>query len=61
MAMVWLKKPGFRKNPGVYKIGLVFAPFDPVNTPPAQAGGFGLRLKAGSVGHSADWSQLFAK
>ena len=25
-----------------------------VNTPPAKAGGFGLRLKAGSVGHSAD-------
>ncbi len=25
-----------------------------VNTPPAKAGGFGLRLKAGSVGTSAD-------
>ena len=25
-----------------------------VNTPPAKAGGFGLRLKAGSVGHPAD-------
>ena len=25
-----------------------------VNTPPAKAGGFGLRLKAGSIGHSAD-------
>jgi hypothetical protein len=27
---------------------------DIVNTPPAQAGGFGLRLTAGSIGHSAD-------
>jgi len=25
-----------------------------VNTPPAKAGGFGLRLKAGSIGHSTD-------
>jgi hypothetical protein len=25
-----------------------------MNTPPAKAGGFGLRLKAGSIGHSAD-------
>jgi len=25
-----------------------------VNTPPAKAGGFGLRLEAGSVGHPAD-------
>jgi hypothetical protein len=25
-----------------------------VNTPPAKAGGFGLRLKAGSIGHPAD-------
>ncbi len=25
-----------------------------MNTPPAKAGGFGLRLKAGLVGHSAD-------
>jgi hypothetical protein len=25
-----------------------------VNTPPAKAGGFGLRLKAGSIGHAAD-------
>ena len=25
-----------------------------VNTPPAQAGGFRLRLKAGSIGHAAD-------
>jgi hypothetical protein len=25
-----------------------------VNTPPAKAGGFGLRLKTGSIGHSAD-------
>ena len=25
-----------------------------VNTPPAKAGGFGLRLKAGSIGPSAD-------
>jgi len=25
-----------------------------VNTPPAQAGGFGLRLKAGSISHAAD-------
>ncbi len=25
-----------------------------VNTPPAKAGGFGLRLKAGLIGHSAD-------
>ena len=25
-----------------------------VNTPPAKAGGFGLRLKAGSIGRSAD-------
>ncbi len=26
-----------------------------VNTPPAKAGGFRLRLKAGSIGHSADY------
>ena len=26
-----------------------------VNTPPAKAGGFGLRLKAGSIGPSADY------
>ena len=32
-----------------------------VNTPPAKAGGFGLRLKAGSAGTSADWSHLSAK
>jgi hypothetical protein len=25
-----------------------------MSTPPAKAGGFGLRLKAGSIGHSAD-------
>ena len=25
-----------------------------VNTPPAKAGGFGLRLKAGLIGHAAD-------
>jgi hypothetical protein len=25
-----------------------------VNVPPAEAGGFGLRLKAGLIGHSAD-------
>jgi hypothetical protein len=25
-----------------------------VNTPPAKAGGFGLRLKAGLIGHPAD-------
>jgi len=25
-----------------------------VNTPPSKAGGFQLRLKAGSIGHSAD-------
>jgi hypothetical protein len=25
-----------------------------VNTPPAKAGGFGLRLKAGWIGHPAD-------
>ena len=25
-----------------------------VNTPPAKAGGFGLRLKAGLIGHTAD-------
>jgi hypothetical protein len=25
-----------------------------VNTPPAKAGGFGLRLKAGSIGHPAN-------
>jgi len=25
-----------------------------MNTPPAEAGGFGLRLKAGSIGHPAD-------
>jgi hypothetical protein len=25
-----------------------------VNTPPAKAGGFGLRLKAGLISHSAD-------
>ena len=25
-----------------------------MNTPPAKAGGFGLRLKAGLIGHSAD-------
>jgi hypothetical protein len=25
-----------------------------VNTPPAKAGGFKLRLKAGPIGHSAD-------
>jgi hypothetical protein len=29
-----------------------------VNTPPAKAGGFGLRLKAGSIGHSADYHSL---
>ncbi len=29
-----------------------------VNTPPAKAGGFGLRLKAGSIGHSADFLPL---
>jgi len=28
-----------------------------VNSPPAKAGGFGLRLEAGSIGHSADASQ----
>jgi uncharacterized membrane protein YqaE (UPF0057 family) len=28
--------------------------FNGVNTPPAKTGGFQLRLKAGSVGHSAD-------
>jgi hypothetical protein len=27
-----------------------------VNTPPAKAGGFGLRLKAGFVGHAADYT-----
>jgi hypothetical protein len=27
---------------------------DSVNTPPAKAGGLGLRLKAGLIGHSAD-------
>jgi len=32
-----------------------------VNTPPAKTGGSGLRLKAGSVDHAADWAQLFAK
>jgi hypothetical protein len=26
-----------------------------VNTPPAKAGGFELRLKAGSIGHAADY------
>ena len=26
----------------------------PVNAPPAKAGGFGLRLKAGLIGHAAD-------
>jgi hypothetical protein len=30
--------------------------FRHVNTPPAKAGGFGLRLKAGSVGHPADYT-----
>jgi hypothetical protein len=29
-----------------------------VNTPPAEAGGFGLRLKAGSIGHSTDYQSL---
>ena len=29
---------------------------DIVNSPPAKAGGFGLRLEAGSVRHSADYT-----
>jgi hypothetical protein len=29
-----------------------------VNTPPAKTGGFGLRLEAGSIGHSADYHSL---
>jgi hypothetical protein len=29
---------------------------NPVNTPPAKAGGFGFRLKAGFVGHTADYT-----
>ena len=28
------------------------------NTPPAKASGFGLRLKAGLIGHSADYPPL---
>jgi hypothetical protein len=31
-----------------------------VSTPPALAGGLGLRLKAGSVGHAADYSFMLA-
>jgi hypothetical protein len=34
---------------------------DPVNTPPAKAGGFGLRLKAGSIGHPADYRHTTVK
>ena len=29
-----------------------------VNTPPAKAGGFGLRLEAGLIGHSADYTTV---
>ena len=32
----------------------VFECIKSVNTPPAKAGGFGVRLKAGLIGHSAD-------
>ena len=32
-----------------------------VNTPPAKAGGFELRLKAGSIGHSADYRHSTVK
>ncbi|MBL3600014.1 MAG: hypothetical protein JMN25_09105 [gamma proteobacterium endosymbiont of Lamellibrachia anaximandri] len=32
-----------------------------VNTPPAKAGGFGLRLKAGLIGHSADYRHTTVK
>ncbi len=32
-----------------------------VNTPPAKAGGFRLRLKAGLIGHSADDRQTTVK
>jgi len=28
-----------------------------VNTPPAKGGGFGLRLKAGSIGRAADYDR----
>jgi len=30
-----------------------------VNTPAAKAGGFGLRLKAGSIGHPADCLDIY--
>jgi hypothetical protein len=30
-----------------------------VNEPPAKAGGFGLRLKAGLIGHAADSCSLY--
>jgi len=30
-----------------------------VNEPPAKAGGFGLRLKAGLIGHTADSCSLY--
>ena len=44
-SQIGLRAPVFRKRLGARRS---------MNTPPALAGGFGLRLKAGLVGHSAD-------
>ena len=38
----------------IWRIITQLPPNEYVNTPPAKAGGFGLRLKAGSIGPSAD-------
>ncbi len=35
----------------------VFLASSIVNTPPAKAGGFGLRLKAGSIGRATDYDR----
>jgi hypothetical protein len=61
--LVWLEQRGYRLLAEDVQIQLPVRFAKPstrtwatwiVNTPPAQAGGVGLRLKAGSIGHAAD-------
>jgi hypothetical protein len=59
-----LEKKGFDKLDCVFMFFIHFALItdeECVNTPPAKAGGFGLRLKAGSIGHTADLHPLRVK
>ena len=46
--------PTLTRRPYAHDFGDAIGLTPLVNTPPAKAGGFGLRLKAGSIGHSAD-------